>query len=113
MERIEIAGWILECDPEMTRRLLTSFPEGAPEACGCLHCRNFVAAREQVYGAEGRALLEKLGVPLDWEAEVYEMGPAERWGHRRYAGWFHAIGRVVRDPLVDEAPLGAPFALVG
>ena len=113
VERIALAGWILECDPEMTRRLLTSLPEGASEACGCLHCRNFAAAREQVYGAEGRALLERLGIPLDREAEVYEIGPAERWGHRQYAGWFHAVGRVVRDPLVDKPPLGASFTQVG
>jgi hypothetical protein len=109
MTRIELAGWVLECDPGATARALAELPAGAPEACGCASCRNFAAARQDTYGPEFRALLAALGAPPNREAEVYECGPAERWGWRRYGGWFHVIGRVVRDPLVDAAPVGRPF----
>ena len=112
MTRIDIAGWVLECEPEETVRLLAALPKGAPEACACLHCRNFAAARQSVYGPEFRGLLEALGVPVDREAEVYDCGPAERWGWRLSSGWFHAVGRVARDPLVDLAPSGQPFAVL-
>jgi len=110
MDHIEIAGWVLECDPEATRRALAAVPAGAPEACGCLHCRNFATARGATYGPGVRALLDRLGVPPDREAEVYDLGPAERWGYRQAGGWFHFVGRVVRDPLLDEEPAGRPFA---
>ena len=113
MDRIEIAGWLLECDPDATRRALTEVPAGAPEACGCLHCRNFAAARDDVYGPDLRILLTQLGVPADREAEVYDCGPAERFGYRRAGGWFHFVGRIVRDPLIDEAPPARPFVLLG
>lgn len=109
MTRIEIAGWVLECDPGATAKAHAQVPHGAPEACGCAGCRNFAAARLAAYGPEFRALLASLGVPADREAEIYECGPAERWGWRRYGGWFHAVGRLVRDPLVDAAPAGRPF----
>ena len=110
MDRIEIAGWVLECDAGATRRALAALPSGAPERCGCLHCRNFAEARDAAYGPVLLALLTRLGVPADREAEVYDVGPAERWGHRRAGGWFHFIGRVVRDPLLDVEPAGRPFA---
>ena len=113
MERIAINGWVLECDPDATRRALAAEPAGAPEVCGCLHCRNFAAAREAAYGPELRALLGQLGVPVDREAEVYDCGPAERAGYRLTGGWFHFVGRVVRDPLLDVEPAGRPFAALG
>ena len=109
MERIDVAGWVLECEPEVTRAVLGALPAGAPEACGCLHCRNYALARPRVYGPRMRALLARLGVPEDRETEVYELGPGAAPGLRLYGGWFTAAGRVLRDPLADVPPAERAF----
>jgi hypothetical protein len=93
MEHVVFGRWRLSCDCEASRRGYQLVPVGAPEACGCLYCRNFAATRSHVYPAEVLALFEQLGIDPSREAEVYHMGPLQP-GLHRYGGWFHFVGRI-------------------
>lgn len=97
MNRIELDGWILECDVEATRRAYEKIPLGDPEQCGCLACRNFVAVRTMAYPKTAVRLYERLGIRTDREAETYRAGPSEEGG-QLYGGWHHFVGRVLQDP---------------
>ncbi len=108
MERILFAGWVLECDAEATQRAHAARRRGASEHCGCASCRNFAAVRTLGLGAQLRRLLSQLGVPPDRETGVQDAGPAVRCGCRRYHGWYHAVGRIVHDPMLDQDPPGDP-----
>ncbi len=82
-------------DLEATRGAYATIAAGDPETCGCLHCRNFIAARHLVYPPAILEFYNRLGIRADREAEIYEAGPAESDGHRYYGGWHHLIGRLV------------------
>ena len=86
MEPLIFGRWSLRCDRDATRRAYASMEVGQPESCGCMHCRNFVAAREQVYPPEVRALLVDLGIDFMREAEVYYIGQESQL--HLYGGWF-------------------------
>jgi len=93
MEQVVFGRWRLFCDREATRRAFNYIQIGGPESCGCCYCRNFAAARVQVYPTEVRSFFEDIGIDFSKEAEVYEMGRLES-GLRRYGGWFHCVGRI-------------------
>jgi len=94
METIEFSRWKVDCDSEATRAAYALIRQGAPEVCGCLHCRNFVAARSQVYGPQVLALFDRLGVNSEREAEVYHNARVAPALHS-YGGWFHVVGTLV------------------
>ena len=104
MDLIEFAGWTVACNVDSTRQAYAEMSVGGPEECGCLHCRNFAAARSQLYPPAVLVLFEQLGIDPTRETEVYHLapdgsdadGPPETRMHR-YGGWFHAIGDVVTD----------------
>ena len=102
METITFRGWTLECDAEATRQVYESLDTGSPEACGCQTCRNFAAAREQVYPSEVQALYARFGIAPAKEAEIYHNATLDS-GLHHYGGWHHFIGRVVHDPGAMEA----------
>ena len=56
---------------------------GDPEQCGCVSCRNFVAARHFAYPQAILELYSRLGIMADREAETYEAGPGSEIDHRR------------------------------
>lgn len=94
MELIRFARWELSCDPESTRKAYAAVSIGGPEECGCQPCLNFAAARDQIYRPEVLALLEKLGVPPNREAEIYHMARLKS-GRHLYGGWFHFVGSII------------------
>lgn len=96
MKEIEVQGWVLKCDVETTREAYARIPLGDPEDCGCLYCRNFVAARALAYPAAALSLYEQFGIKADREAETYEAGAVES-GLRLYGGWHHFIGRIKKE----------------
>jgi hypothetical protein len=104
MDRIEFVGWTMDCDVDATRLAYAGMSLGGPEECGCLHCRNFAAARPQLYPSAALTLFERLGIDSTRETEVYYLAPdgsdadkpPEMQMHL-YGGWFHAIGDVVTD----------------
>lgn len=88
---IRYKSWLVRCDPEATRTAYAWIERGAPENCGCDHCLNFIAAREQSYPPEVRDLLTRLGIDHRREAEVYYLARLPN-GLHQYGGWFHFVG---------------------
>jgi hypothetical protein len=85
--------WRYECDCEATRAAYAATERGGAASCDCNGCRNFVAARSQIYPARFLELLEKLGIDPLKDAEAYHnarRGP----GRHDYGGWFHFIGQL-------------------
>src|SRR5262249_25349582 len=101
-----IRHWEIEVDADETAEVQRKRPSGSPEACACLPCKNFVAARHSTYPAEVLELLGRLGIPADRESEIYHCGEVEP-GLHFYGGWFHFVGRFVDGP---EAHTGGPTA---
>jgi hypothetical protein len=93
MDQVVFGRWRLFADREATRQAYTEIRIGGPEECGCCHCRNFAAARNQVYPVEVRRLFEDLGIDFSKEVEVYHTGRRSP-GLHHYGGWFHCIGRI-------------------
>jgi hypothetical protein len=94
VKTVVFARWEVEADSAKTRELYSSLKAGSPETCGCALCRNFVAARPQIYPAEFTRLCESLGIDRDREAEVYHTHRAQP-GRHHYGGWVHFVGRIV------------------
>src|SRR5258708_34786038 len=93
MESIHFGRWQLSCDPESTRKAYAAVLMGGPEECGWQPCLNFVAARDQIYEPDVRAVLEKLGVSHNREVEIYHMARLQT-GRHLYGGWFHFVGSI-------------------
>jgi hypothetical protein len=93
MATIQFMGWSLDVDCDGTHRAHGSRKSGGPEECGCLHCRNFAAARQTTYPLAFRQLLSQLGIPIDRESEVWHYCEVEH-GLHSYGGCFHFIGQL-------------------
>lgn len=94
MEQLELPGWRLEFDRAATVAAHAKLLTGAPEACDCDHCRNWVRSRSVTFPPDYRTLLHRLGISLARESEVYHIGKLEP-GLHLYAGWYHFVGRVL------------------
>jgi len=88
---IRYKDWLLRCDTDATRAAYARIENGAPERCGCDHCLNFIAQREQSYPREVLDLLARLGIDYRREAEVYHLARLPS-GMHQYGGWFHFVG---------------------
>ena len=93
METINMFRWSLEVDPQMTREVHALLNRGGAEKCGCDPCRNFIAARDQVFTTEFISLLGALGIDSKREIEVYHNARLPS-GLHSYGGWFHAVGKI-------------------
>jgi hypothetical protein len=93
MQRLECYRWVLRYDPEATRQCCAAISSAAPQSCGCVPCLNFVAARDLVYPAEVRNLLQQLGVTPLREAEVYHLARLDS-GLHLYGGFLHFVGSI-------------------
>jgi hypothetical protein len=101
MREANYRGWIFECDAEATRQAYGNSPLGGAEECGCRTCRNFVAARPEIYPVEVLQLFNRLGVDPQREVEVYHLGRLDS-GLHLYGGWLHFIGRILKQPDAPE-----------
>jgi len=123
MDLIAFRGWTLAVDPHATAEAHQG-RIGSPEACGCADCRLFASLRERIYPHEFVTLLERLGVPVDRESEVYAMGPlGHADGATLYEGWYHVAGEIlsglenppaqpdVSTMLAGHLPLTSSFAV--
>ena len=93
MEILNIGRWNLRCDRDATRAAYSDVPLGSPESCGCEHCLNFAAARNQAYPSEALAIFEQLGIDAHKEAEIWYTHRDES-GLHHYGGFFHFIGAI-------------------
>jgi hypothetical protein len=99
----ELGQWRFACDQEATRAAYAEISRGGAASCDCNGCRNFVAARKQVFPHEFIAMLDTLGIDPSKEAEAYHNARVAP-GRHDYGGWFHFVGvlHVSGDfPVVD------------
>ena len=94
MKRVVIAGRDVEVDADATAAAYAKRSRGAPEECGCLHCRNFVAARDRLYPREVIEILDSLGIHAIRDAEIWHVCEL-RPGVHSYGGFMHAVGRIL------------------
>jgi hypothetical protein len=111
MEHLELPGWKILHDHDATVAAYAKIPTGGAESCGCDPCRNWAASRVRIFPAELRALIERLGIPLDRECEVCHNGrPAP--GLHSYAGWYHFVGQVIFGEREDAPRVSfGPFSV--
>ncbi len=74
MRELVFRGWTLRYDAEATAAAYAAARPVGSEACGCLYCRNFIAARELAYPAELKSFAETVGVSPLTESEIWEHG---------------------------------------
>lgn len=85
--------WRYSVDRNATVEAYARVAQGDAVRCGCNGCRNFIAARPQVFPAEFVVLLESLGIDPTKEGEVYAEGRKSPGSHY-YGGWFHFVGNL-------------------
>jgi hypothetical protein len=80
---------------------------GNSSQCTCVGCRNFVAARFDVFPKAFLTLLDSLGIDPTKDGEVYHNGRLSPGNHspgnHHYGGWFHFIGTL--DATGDFPPV--------
>lgn len=92
MHTVDIGGYVLEFDPVATAAAHASLVAPGPEECGCWYCRNWIAGGRDLVPKQVRALLQRFGVPLNGETEVWEV-PGDRQDHW-YGGWYTIVGEL-------------------
>jgi hypothetical protein len=95
MEQIRCGDQVVSYDPDRTRNVYLTIPNGGAERCGCDSCLNFAAQRQSAYPEVFVKLLHQLGIDPLKEGEAYEMGPDN--GHVIYGGWFYFAGELVQE----------------
>jgi len=106
METFQVGSYSVEYDSAETATAHSRIGTPGPEACGCWYCLNWSASRRKLVPAAVQAMLDRLGIPLAGETEVYEMTGDD--GLHIYGGWYTFAGRVRgpeegRDELAIEA----------
>jgi hypothetical protein len=98
-----IARWLIEHDPDATRRCYAQLPNGID--CKCQHCRNFESSVGSAFPAEFQPLADVLGVDVAKPAELchYCREPS---GLYLTGGWFHFIGSILKGEDVVERSKG-------
>lgn len=101
MQPLRIGPYHLLYDANATR---TAHALRRNDSCTCAHCRNWAAARRDIYANPAfRQLLDTLGLPLDGETEVCQYARLDSG----YSGWFHFVGLITAredDPRQHDPP---------
>ena len=108
MQLVRFGRWTLRAEPEKTRAAYAGLV-AASERCGCNICKNWEAARVDVFGDEARALFAELGVDYTREIAVVHTHRIAR-GRHAYEGWFHVFG-VMESGRDAYVPRGDLFAV--
>jgi hypothetical protein len=97
--------WEYTCDLRATRQAYARTERGGADACSCNGCRNFIAARPQVFPSRFLAFLDSLGISSTKDFEVYHNAQLTPGVHD-YGGWFHFVGSLDKGgdfPMVQIA----------
>jgi hypothetical protein len=97
MARLAYREWIFDCDVEATRKAHDGIDYSGAEACDCYLCRNFLAARPDVFPTEFLDLFVRLGIDHRKEAESYHIVRLAP-GLHLYGAWYHFVGQIVQQP---------------
>jgi hypothetical protein len=95
-------AWQFTCDRQATVDAYAREAVGNSAQCTCIGCRNFVAARFDVFPKAFSTLLDSLGIDPTKDGEVYHNGRLSP-GKHHYGGWFHFIGTL--DVIGDFQPI--------
>ena len=87
----QFGEWQYTCDRAATVDAYRRAADGGSQTCKCAGCRNFVAARLQVFPAPFLALLDSLGIDPVKDGEVYHLARGST-GRHIYGGWYHFVG---------------------
>ena len=87
-----VARWLIEHDPDATRRCFAQIPVGTD--CDCNQCRNFDAANGRNFPSEFLTLTDTLGLDPAKPTELchYCREPS---GLYLTGGWFHFVGSII------------------
>lgn len=86
-----LGKWRYTCDRAATAEVYARAALGYSSRCACNGCRNFVAARTEVFPPAFLSLLTTLGIDPAKDGEIYHNGRLSP-GKHHYGGWFHFIG---------------------
>jgi hypothetical protein len=106
-EQINIGGWLIEVDREVTQAAYVNAPP--INVCSCMECRNYYAAclAHTAYSPTAIAFFQKLGIAPEKEAEVYIFYPNQEKTHGYYGGFYHLVGRMIQKSTEpDYTPIG-------
>lgn len=87
-----VARWLIDHDPDATRRCYAKLPVGT--GCTCHQCHNFDAAAGRTFPAEFVALADALGVDPAKPAELSHWF-REPSGLYLTGGFFHFVGSIL------------------
>ena len=96
MQSLELIGSTIKFDRNATVEAYSKLAISHPERCGCEYCKNFIAARPNVYPPDFKQLLDQLGIDFKKEAEVFHYTRMDD-GKHFYGGVFHFVGEVEKD----------------
>jgi len=93
MDDLSAGRWELKVDRSATRAANSRRRQGDAEACDCVYCRNYSAARDHI-PAEAIDLLDALGIDSKLESQVSHCAEVAN-GLHLYTGFFHFVGSLV------------------
>jgi|SRR5579859_2493588 len=93
MQKIRIARWEVEHDPDATRAAYGKVTLGGADKCECPDCQYFRTHREKIYSEPLRTLLNALGI--DYRKEVETTCVDLGGGAALYGSWFHFVGSIL------------------
>jgi hypothetical protein len=106
----EFGEWEFTCDRQATVDAYARADQGGSDSCTCNGCRNFVAARTEVYPQEFVAFLDSLGIDSRKDGEVYLLGRVAADG-LCYGGWFHFVGSLEKAGDFPAVTMGPGFTV--
>ncbi len=98
--RTTIGPWLIECDPEATRRSYAAM--GERYSCDCTPCRNFAALGPAAFPPRAHEVLKELGIDFYRPSEIYHISRLKS-GLQHYGGWYRCVGHIESGPGA-EAP---------
>lgn len=105
-----LGQWRYTCDRAATAEVYAGASLGYSSQCTCNGCRNFVAARTEVFPPAFLSLLTALGIDAAKDGEVYHNGRLSP-GKHHYGGWFHFIGTLDESGDFPPVELGTGFTV--
>jgi hypothetical protein len=96
--------WEFTNDRTATIDAYARIERGGSDTCSRNGCRNFVAARDNVFPSEFIALLNSLGIDSRKDGEVYHNAQLSP-GRHDYGGWFHFVGTLEKTGDFPVVPM--------
>lgn len=100
MNKMELYPWILHYDYDATIDAYKNIKEVHSTRCGCIHCKNFLAVRDDAYPDIIKDLFLKIGIDYTKEYDAAYTCRLKT-GYHLYLGWFNFIGKLETFKKID------------